>query len=64
MNYNLFTSMKLYCYDAIGCPVTEKLQKTACLANDRERDLKMPMDYYTMYVYIFTCLSCISGTRL
>ena len=53
MNYNLFASMKLYCYDATGYPITEKLQKTGSLANDRERDLKMPTDYYTMYVYIF-----------
>lgn len=50
----MFTNIKLYCYDAIGCPVTEKLQKIGSLANDCEHDLKMPTDYYTMYVYIFT----------
>lgn len=53
MNSNLFTSMKLDCYDAIGYPVTEKLQKTGSLANDHEHDPKMPTDYYTMYVYTF-----------
>lgn len=52
MNYNLFTSIKLYYYDATGYHVTEKLQKTDSLANDHEHDLKMPTDYYTMYVYI------------
>lgn len=38
MHYNLFTSMKLSCYDATGYPVAEKLQKTGSLANDREHD--------------------------
>lgn len=48
MNYNLFTSMKRYYYDATGYPVIEKLQKTGSLSNDHEHDLKMPTDYYTM----------------
>lgn len=53
MNSNLVTSMKLYCYDATRYLVIEKLQKTGNLGNNPEHDLKIPADYYTMYVYIF-----------
>lgn len=53
MNYNLVTSMKLYCYVAIRYLVREKLQKTGNLANNPEHDLKIPTDCYTMCVYIF-----------
>lgn len=46
MDYNLFTRTKLYCYDATGYRLREKLQKTGTLANDHEHDLKIPMDYF------------------
>lgn len=47
MEYNLFTSMKLYCYDRTGYCILEKLQKRGYLANDHEHDLKIPTEYST-----------------
>ena len=53
MNYNLHTSIKLYCYDVTRYPTIETHQKTGNLADDHEQDPKMPADYYTKHVYIF-----------